>query len=313
MACINSETLNPSFASSHASETTRSKKQALFQPSESSDMKFTTTDIGLPEWEIIHVYQDEKADAKYGSTILLLRRIAFTEESFAVCKIITPPDGNDQKLNEANVLTVIPPHPNIIKLYSSHTDVPSPGKVSLVLEYCAGGDFLALSRHASRVGKRIPEVFVWHALYQTLVALEHMDRYHISHHDLHLGNLFLRPVGENGYPDVVLADFEYADYQLEPNRRVDYSRLGTSMKFYILETADDGTGPYSQEVREFIEALECSFRTVLLIPEQEREMIPFSKKMAYGDNGTSHEMPMWMMNYFAEVKSKAAPRQNNLE
>ncbi|MCJ1465258.1 Myosin-IIIb [Pseudocyphellaria aurata] len=281
-------------------------------------MKFTTTDIGLPGWEILHVYQDEKANVDFGNTILLLHRIAFTEESFAVCKIITPPESDDRGMNEATVLTVIPPHPNIIKLYSSNTDVPSQGNVSLLLEFCAGEDLHALSKHACLIGKRIPEVFLWHALYQTLVALEHMDRYHISHYDLHIGNLFLRPVGGNGYPDVVLADFEYADYQLERNQRVDFSKLGRCMKFFFLDAADgivDGTEPYSQELREFIEALDYDLRksTALPTPEQERERIPFSKKMAYGDNETSHEMPVWMMNYFAKVKSKAAPRQNNLE
>ncbi|MCJ1468144.1 Myosin-IIIb [Pseudocyphellaria aurata] len=277
-------------------------------------MKFTTTDIGLPGWEIVHVYQGEKADVDFGNTILLLRRIAFTEESFVVCKIITPPESDDRGINEANVLTLIPPHPNIIKLYASHTDLPSQGKVSLVLEFCAGEDLLALSRHACRFRKRIPEVFLWHALYQTLVALYHMDRYHISHHDLHIGNMFLRPVGGNGYPDVVLADFEYAVYQLERNQRVNFSVLGKCMKLFILEAADgivDGTEPYSQELREFVEALDYDLtdRTVLLTPEQERARIPFSKKMAYGDNETSHEMPVWMVNYFAKVKSKAASRQ----
>lgn len=260
-------------------------------------------DIGLPDWEVVHAYQDERVNAGL-KTILLLRRTTSTGEPFAVSKTFSEALNDDN--NEANMLNQIPPHPNIIKLYSTHDDLPCAGNTSLILEFCAGKDLLALKRHASKAGKHLPEEFLWHVLYQILLALKHLNQCHIVHSDLHLGNIFLRPVGDL-YPDVVLADFEYSEeLGKDDSERRDMERLGNC----IYSIVEDDTAPYGQELRDFVEVM-CGVHAGKHLPprlcsELEHDLIPLAKKMAYGDNQTAtNAMPTWMLAYFNELKSVA--------
>lgn len=277
-------------------------------------MSLNIPDIGLPDWEVLHVYQEEVKDSKR-NTALLLRRTASTGEPFAVCKIITLSNyqrSADKIRNEADALAKIPPHPNIIKLYSTHADVPCSGKESLILEFCAGEDLNSLSWHARSIQRRIPETFLWHVLYQTLVALEHLDRSQISHHDIHSGNMLLRPVA-GAYPDVVLADFEHSDHT-QPNawdQRYDIVKLGLTMRYEILQDTDaitDGTAPYSQALHSFVETLSSGCATWLapVSAELQRDLIPLAAEMA--ETGNRHQMPAWMAAYFVELMRKALPR-----
>lgn len=282
-------------------------------PTKSHEMTFTV--LGLSDWEVLHVYQEDN-ELTIESTILLLRRTVSIGEPFAVGKIITL-ERLRGRVNEATALAKIPPHPNIIKLYSAHMDVPYIGQVSFVLEFCAGEDLLSLSNHAWYIRRRIPEVFLWHVLCQALAALEHLARCHISHNDIHTGNLLLRPVEGDGYPDVVLADFELSGYQLPHgwNSRNDFHRLGHFLKIDILkEEADeiaDDTAPYSQELRNFVNAL--SNGQTPLPAELKHDLIPIAKKMACVHSKTTHRMPEWMIAHFIKVKSKAVTRHSDPE
>ncbi|MCJ1465934.1 hypothetical protein MMC07_004553 [Pseudocyphellaria aurata] len=155
-------------------------------------MTLNLLDVGLPGWEILHILQDAEMRGK--NTGLLLRRTNPMEAPFAVDKIV--------------------PVPNIIKLIQSHVDVSRPGSMSLIFENCACGNLAALATHAQQVQEPIPEAILWHVLHQAWAALEHMHRHDISHDNLHMGNVFLRPIAGGGpaaYPDAVLAVFERAD------------------------------------------------------------------------------------------------------
>lgn len=277
----------------------------------------------MPGWEILYVYQ--KANPVHLNTVLLLRRKRFVGEPYAVGKIFTVPRERyrkgDKSVNEATALAKIPPHPGIIKLYSTHVDVPRPRQVSLILEVCRGESLRSFSDHARSVRRRIPEVFVWHLLCQTLVALEHLDRNHVSHGDVHSGNLLLRPVEGGVYPDVVIADFEHCKDQSPddvPNERSDFHALSSiiekemledphMLKEEVHEIADD-TAPHSQELRNFVRVLSgsCAKRPTALRAEMEQNLIPQAKKMAYGDDKTTPRMPVWMITYFAELKTSKA-------
>ncbi|MCJ1465255.1 hypothetical protein MMC07_003871 [Pseudocyphellaria aurata] len=273
----------------------------------SDSMTLTVPGFRLPGWEVIHVYQKEnKNDWHYKSMVLLLRRTVSAEEPFAVCKIVT--HAPNMACHDADIMAMIPPHPNIIMLYSSHAAVPHPGKTSLIFEYCADEDLLAFARSAR---ERIPESFFWHVLHQSFLALIHLDRYQIHHGDLHVGNLFLRPVEGDTYPDVVFADFEYAEYQaqLKSYEWTDLQRLGNSMQgtVVIIDETLEGL-PYSQELTDFVRLLFRDKTQVQRLPD----LVEIAKKMAYGDNNAaSPRMPAWMIAYFAELKSKAVPRPSN--
>lgn len=268
-------------------------------------MTFTICDIHFPNWEVIHIYQDFG-----GSTILLLRRTTSVGECLAVGKIIALSRFQD-KVNEATVLARIPAHSGIIKLYSTQVGIPRPGQVTLILEFCAGEDLFSFLTYAHSVRRRIPEGFLWHVLCQALVAIEHLDRNDISHNDLHLANLLLRPVGGDDYPDVVLADFEISDKR---DARHDFQTLGMFINFDILERADeiaDGTALYSQELRNFVNVLSGNSNSNglrSLRAEMERDLIPLARKFAYGDNRTTPRMPVWMVAYFVELRAKADPK-----
>lgn len=293
----------PSFLPSHA----LNKKDCL---NKSIKMALTIPDIGRSNWKVLHTYQRPKG-TPMKSTVLLLRSTVSTGDHFAVGKIITPPcvEGTDDIfVNEASTLEIIPPHPGIIKLYSTHIDMPRPGQVSLILEFCRGGDLASFSDYARSSQRRIPEAFVWHVVYQTLVALEYLYQFDILHGDLHSGNLFLRPVEGDLYPDIVLADFEHAEYHPDGlNERDDVQELGDSIHNDFLKDSDeieDGTTPFSQELRSFMEMLSsdrASWPTPLLV-EMAHDMIPQAKKMCYGDNKTIPRMPDWMIAYFDKLK-----------
>lgn len=279
-------------------------------------------DIGLPGWEVIHIFQD--AASKGVNTVLLLRGAKSTGETLAVDKIVPFPSPilyraeEDELINDATILAEMPPHPNIIKLYSSHLDVPAPGLMSFIFEFCAGGDFRDLSAHALQSGVRIPEPFFWHVLHQTWAALEYMHRYGISHNDVHIGNLFLRPVivggagaeGEQAYPDVVLGDFEAADLHLPPDEPSDdFRTVASEIDFLIHRMANrivDPSHPYSAQLMELYKSLFVDGgKPKPVNVEREHELVMFSKTMAYGDsNGMSHRMPPWMTEYFCHLGRK---------
>ncbi|MCJ1461960.1 Myosin-IIIb [Pseudocyphellaria aurata] len=273
--------------------------------------------IGLPGWELIHIYQD--SEQKGFNTVLLLRRAGL----FAVDKIVPYPNpipryhGDDGLISDADILPKMPPHPNIIKLYSSHRDVPGPGKMSLIFEFCAGGDFGQLFDHARHVGARIPETFFWHVLHQAWAAVEHMHRCGIIHNDLHMRNLFLRPAvggagaeGEETYPDVVLGDFETAYHQLSPDESNDDFRAVALEINYVVQTiakqTADSAHPYSSLLMEFYRLFLGEDDRPKRVPfDREHELVQFSKTMAYGDNGgVPHRMPPWMTEYFCQLGQK---------
>lgn len=289
-------------------------------------MALAFPDIGLPNWEVLHVYQTNNIEW-CKNTVLLLRSTVSAGEPFAVGKIIALPHHqhlDDLDEHKAMVrLAEIPPHPNIIKLRSIHIDVPCPGKVSMVLEFCAGEDLCSLMSHALFVQRCIPEDFIWHILYQTLVALEYLHQHLIAHLDIHTGNLFLRPVEGNLYPDVVLGDFEYSKglLQDELNARCDITMLGGSFKEDILtKTASiadqtaDGTPPLSQKLETFVDELSGDLDSGLpSLRAETQHWIALAKRMAYGNNNTSHRMPEWMIDYFVGLKRKSVPKQSDAE
>lgn len=275
-------------------------------------MPLTAPIIGLPGWKVVDIYQDGRVNIGK-NTVLLLRRTASIGEPLAVDKIITHPiyRGEDQKVvNEATILAEVPHHQNIRKLYSSHVDVPSSGKMSLIFEFCAGGDVGSLSTHAQQAGVCIPETFLWHVIHQALIALEHLHRHNISHNDLHMGNLLLRPVGGDAYPDVVITDFEHANHSLpnERNERPDFVMLAFCMDLFILRMIDETSCPeypYSQELIEFMMSFFVDKPEPLTL-EKEQELIQTSKTMAYGDGKTARQMPPWMIEYFLQLNSAGA-------
>lgn len=264
---------------------------------------------GLPDWEVFHIHQV----AEDRNSILFVRRTNSSEpESLAVVKIVPFPVDDDEntRMNDPTILSETPLHPNIIQLYSSHVDVPQPGEMSLIFEFCAGGDLYALSQHAQMIGEALPEAFLLHVLHQVWAGLEHIHRHGISHNDLNMGNLLFRPVGGGGgeeassYPDVVLADFEFA-YRTVLHDYIwgDFRVVTKSIQDVIA-----GPHPYSPVLKDLFDALQDLSKP--LTPESKQELVRTSREMAYGigNNGNPHRMPPWMSEYFANLKEQTSIR-----
>lgn len=269
---------------------------------ESPTTTLTIPDVSFPGWEVLHVYQHD-ADSGRVNTILLLRRTGSMGEALAVGKILTlskyyrTVDGIQ---NEADALAKIPPHPSIIKLYSTHINEPRPGQQRLMLEFCAGEDVESLCEHAQAISEQIPESFFWHVLHQALLALDHLDLHDIRHGDMHGRNLFLRPVvAADLYPDVVLADFEYADYYAPDDERGgDREMLGKTLRYYIFARPADASR-YSPALCTFVDTL-----SGMLAPARgATDLLLLARESA----ARAPAMPEWMTAYFSNLRAKAVP------
>lgn len=247
------------------------------------------------------------------NTVQLLRSTVSAGVPFAICKIDPEQcdDGNAIRVtHEAIALAKFPPHPNIIKLYSEHADVPRHWQLSVVVEFCAGKDLRSFTEHARKIRRHIPEVFLWHVLYQTLVALEHLDQYQVPHSYVHMGNLLLRPVEGDAYPDVVLAGFEYSEWGSNDDggdEINDFQMLGQTMKKNFLGRSGGRKGPYSKKLRNFVKVFSGDGVNWVKPSRAEIEdkLIPLAKKQASGKNKTTPQMPAWMIAYLDELKSIA--------
>lgn len=101
-------------------------------------------------------------------------------------------------------------HPNIIKLIEAYEDEKH---LSLVLEYCSGGELLdyVLARH------HLTELEAAHFMKSILTSIEYLHKNRISHRDLKLQNFMFDRKGEDGV--LKLIDFGLsAQYTAEENR-----------------------------------------------------------------------------------------------
>ena len=101
-------------------------------------------------------------------------------------------------------------HPNIIKLIEAYEDEKH---LSLVLEYCSGGELLdyVLARH------HLTELEAAHFMENILTSIDYLHKNRISHRDLKLQNFMFDKKGEDGV--LKLIDFGLsAQYTAEENR-----------------------------------------------------------------------------------------------
>ncbi len=75
--------------------------------------------------------------------------------------------------HEVQIMTVIPPHPHVVKFIDSFS---LGSKYYLVVEYCDKGDLSDYLRrtYAPPLMLEIPELKIWKFLIQTLLALDHI-------------------------------------------------------------------------------------------------------------------------------------------
>ncbi|KAL8933689.1 MAG: hypothetical protein Q9211_005643 [Gyalolechia sp. 1 TL-2023] len=141
-----------------------------------------------------------------------------SDKALLVCKVMERSSGTSSKPTEAAILAdILGPHRGIIDL--RHW---SQSPTTLWYEYCSGGDLQDLVDAYTSRRLRIPEAFIWHAYAHLADAfayihtgydrLSYSDRpprgfQPIVHRDVKPPNIFLRPNRDNGYPDLVLADF----------------------------------------------------------------------------------------------------------
>jgi serine/threonine protein kinase len=75
--------------------------------------------------------------------------------------------------HEMQIMSVIPPHPHVLKLIDSFS---LGSKFYIVVEYCDKGDLSDYLRRTSAppLVLEIPELKIWKFIIQTLLALDHI-------------------------------------------------------------------------------------------------------------------------------------------
>ncbi|BBN04482.1 serine/threonine-protein kinase ULK2 [Marchantia polymorpha subsp. ruderalis] len=126
-----------------------------------------------------------------------------TGEEVAIKEIATDklnPKLQESLLSEIDILKCTH-HPNIIRLLDM---VITPGKISLVLEYCTGGDLNAyIQRHG-----RVSEAVARHFMRQLGAGLQVLRASNLIHRDLKPQNLLLSTDDQNAV--LKIADFGFA-------------------------------------------------------------------------------------------------------
>ena len=273
--------------------------------------------IGLPGFEVVHVYQDAGTSE---STILLLHRTAGEGAEYLIAKQINRREnknvcwGDETLSNEEDVLmNLLPWHPNIIMPLSKHFNVPREGFNTLLLEWAQGEDLGSLAYSAWTNGKYIDEPLLWHILIGVIMALRHLGRNNIIHRDTHIGNVFLKaPLEAGGFPQVCLADFEWADREFVSvrSKERDFTMFGESFRSKILHvaqepTADGGsTTPYSMALRYFVDRMVQGSHFGDRVPHQSIETegaLAFAREML--QQSGPPRLSEWVTKYFGDLKN----------
>lgn len=95
----------------------------------------------------------------------------------------------DDFVKELNLMTKLPPHPNVVRLFGVSLDGSEP---AIVLEYCAGGSLDALLYESN---KTLSDEFKMNLIREIAAGMLHLHRYNIVHRDLAARNVLLTETG----------------------------------------------------------------------------------------------------------------------
>ncbi|KAI8876423.1 Pkinase-domain-containing protein [Backusella circina FSU 941] len=107
---------------------------------------------------------------------------------------------------EPKLLTLLPPHQNVIQFYDSF--LAPTNDLSFIMEYSDGGNLYQLMRERKKVGLGFNHCELKNILYQILLAVSHIHRHHVFHRDMKPENLLVDY--STGKPTIKLADFGLA-------------------------------------------------------------------------------------------------------
>ncbi|KAL8937636.1 MAG: hypothetical protein Q9216_004327 [Gyalolechia sp. 2 TL-2023] len=160
-----------------------------------------------------------------------------SDKKLLVCKVMEHSSTSSSKPAEVAILSeILGPHRGIIDLKHWSQSPPT-----FWYEFCSGGDLQDLIDAYTHRRLRIPEAFIWHSFLHLADAFAYIhtgyDRFAesdrpprgfrpIVHRDVKPPNIFLRPNRDNGYPDLVLADFGCATTKLRSGENY---QIGTPM------------------------------------------------------------------------------------
>jgi len=123
--------------------------------------------------------------------------------SVRVVKYYKPDSRSDyDHLYEISVLRRIPENPYIQSLW----EFDRKKKLWMTMPFYAGG---SLRDFRKKLGKQVPESFVWHVVLQTLGGLHHLHSSGFAHGDIFDRNIMVDPAEREykDYPNIVLCDF----------------------------------------------------------------------------------------------------------
>jgi len=140
------------------------------------------------------------------------------------CKVIKLPSGSREKLHrEMGILSKMPSHPNIVKLYKS---TESKNNLYLFMEYCDVGDLKQFVKRRFKSG-RLGEEEARYVMRDVIRGLCQMsDVCQVMHRDLKLENILVK----SKHPEAAaISDFEFkiGDMGLAKGHSGDHLLYGT--------------------------------------------------------------------------------------
>jgi type II secretory pathway pseudopilin PulG len=91
----------------------------------------------------------------------------------------------EEFMREANLIILLPPHPNVVRMYGVSIDGPQP---IIVMEYCAGGSLDKLLYDREQIISN-EQKLRW--VYEIALGMSHLHKYNIVHRDLAARNILL--------------------------------------------------------------------------------------------------------------------------
>ncbi|KAI8391154.1 kinase-like domain-containing protein [Radiomyces spectabilis] len=164
------------------------------------------TKIGYPhdEYDILEDIGNgsfgsvQKAKSKATSKIVAIKTMKRKFDNVAEC----------EKLLESRLLTLLPPHQNVVQLYD--TFYTPENDLCFVMEYMEGGNLYQLMNQRRKANEVFSIDELRHIFYQILSAVAHIHSHGIFHRDMKPENLLISFPSSSGEPVIKLADFGLA-------------------------------------------------------------------------------------------------------
>jgi serine/threonine protein kinase len=183
-----------------SSTATRTKAISTYQPRTETLKLLTPGQLPLNELEI----GKEIGEGTYGRVC-----VGKWKKYRVALKFCQNRGMMDEFMREANLMSSLPPHPNVVRMYGVSIDGTQP---IIVMEYCGGG---SLDRILFNRNEYISLEQMMHWIRGIATGMRHLHHHNIIHRDLAARNILLSESERGGVPKI--SDFGMSRVLLQDN------------------------------------------------------------------------------------------------